>query len=221
MGLFSSSASSTEEFEKHSTVKTNAAAQDLSPELLKMLEGLFKSTLSNGQFQQSGNAISSRLEQLLAQAKQPQFDVSGFAKGITDQATAGAGLQLESDINGLLSKSGTTESGNSMSALLANKMRNVTAANLSGISSQATATGEQIRQAQQGQITEGIQGLGTSLSDQILKLIGTTRGASQTGQSTSVEDTKGKSKTTSESSPSLLSSLGSIFSLFTGARGAA
>jgi hypothetical protein len=201
---------STQEFEKHSTVNSSASATDLSPELLKSLETLFQSTVKGGGFKKSGDAITGRLNQLISQAKRPEFDVAGFAKGITDQATSAAGLQLESDINGLLSQSGTTESGNSMSQLIANKLRNQTAANLSGISAQATGVGEGLRQSQQGQLTEGIGTLSTSLSDQILKLIQSTRGASTSGTSTSKEDTKGKGTASESGDP--FSALGGLFS---------
>lgn len=206
-------------FERHSTTESSASAQDLSPDLLKALETLFTSTIGNGQFQQSGNAISGRLDQLTNQSKLPDFDVAAFAKGITDQATAGANLKLDSDINSILSKSGTTESGNSMNALLANKLRNETAANLAGITQQATASGEAIRQSQQSQITQGIQGLAGSLSDQILKLIQSTRGASTTGTSKSKEDTKGTGTTQESQNP--LGLLGSLFSSMGNARTAA
>lgn len=201
------------------TSHSEATAQDLADPLLQQLKELFTSVVGSGQFTQAGNAVAGRLGQLTDQSKQPQFDVNAFAKGITDQATANAGLDLESSINGLLSKSGTTESGNSMNALLANKLRNQTAANLAGISQQATATGEGIRESQQGQITQGIQSLGSTLASQILALIQQTRGAENKG----VSDTKTHQVGTGTASQSMnpLGAIGDMFSFLGKARSAA
>jgi hypothetical protein len=172
---------------------SKADSQDLSPELLKSLEGLFMKQMNSGQFESGTNAIQGRLEQLMKQSQDPQFDVDKYASGIRDQATSAAQLDLESGINSMLSQAGVSEGGNSMNALMANKMRNTTAANLGGVFSQAYGEGEQIRQAQQGQLTEGIQGLGGSLVESMLGLIGATRGASQTGKSQTLEHGWGKS----------------------------
>lgn len=191
-GLFGGKKKQNESFERITKTESEATATDLSPELLKELESLFMSTLGSGQFEQTGSALSSRLQQLMGRAGEDQFDVAGFAKGITDQAVAGAGLDLESSINGMMSASGSSIAGNSMGTLLANKLRNQTAANLSGIAAQATATGEGIRQAQQQGLTEGIMGLSGALSGQIMDLIKSTRGARNHGTAKSKEHTKGK-----------------------------
>lgn len=217
-GLFGKKSKSSESFERFTDSTTEAETQDLSPELLTMLEGLFKDQVGGGKFEAGGDALSSRLNQLLDQSKAPQFDVNAFASGITEQATAGAQLDLESTINDILSASGSSETGNSMSALLANRLRNQTAANLAGISSGAVATGEGIRQAQQQQITEGILGLGTSLSDQILQLIQTTRGAKNIGTSTTKEHTKGTGSSSGSSKGNPFSVFGDIFGSFGKAR---
>ena len=78
-----------------------------------------------------------------------------------------------------------------MGALLANKLRNATAANLGGISAQATATGEGIRQSQQNEITTGITSTSSTLLQSILSLISGTRGADTTGTSTTNTKTTG------------------------------
>lgn len=218
-GLFGKKNKQSESFESTTNSEAEASSQDLSPELLKTLEALFQSTVGGGGFQKSGQAMSSRLDQILAQAQAPQFDVSGFSKGIVDQAVAGAGLDLESGINDILMGSGMSEGGSSMSALLANKLRNQTAANLGGIASEATATGEGIRLAQQGQITEGIAGLSGGLSDQILQLIQSTRGASNTGKSKSKEHTKGKGTMQGSSRGNPFSAFADIFGSFNNAKG--
>lgn len=181
-GLFGRKSS--QSFDKNFTSTTNASGQDLSPELLKALEGLFMGEMGAGRFGTGADAIQGRLGQLQRQAKEPQFDVSKYVKGIMDQAGAMAGLELESGINNTAGNVGGSVSGNSMAALLANKMRNITASNLAGIGQQATASGEQIRMAQQEQLTQGISGLGGMLQQAILGLIGATRGASVSGTST-------------------------------------
>lgn len=221
IGMFGGSkgkSSSEESFQKKSKTDSEASSQDLSPELLKSLEGLFKGQIGN--FGKGNDAVSARLQQLMEQSNQPQFDVAGFAKGITDQAASVAGLAQESGINSVLSQAGSSEGGNSMSALLSAKVRNQTAANLGGISAQATATGEGIRQAQQNSLTEGIQGLGGSLTDSILKLIAGTRGATQTGKSTVNEESSGtgKSSETSSTKKSPFSIIGDIIGGFNTSR---
>jgi len=218
-GLFGGGGSSSQSFEKHSTTKTDATTTDLSPDLLKQLEDLFKSSVGSGNFQTSSNALVDRIKQLSTAAQKPEFDVAGFAKGVTDQASAAAGLDLESAINGLLSKSGVTESGNSMNALLANKLRNQTTANIAGVNAQATATGEGIRSSQSNTLTQGIQNLSATLSQQILQLIQGTRGATATGTSTSKEDTVGKGTTTEKSNPfdAIANAFGSLNSAKLGA----
>lgn len=189
--LFGGSSSSSGSFNSTTNSKTNASSQDLSPELLKSLEGLFQGQVGGTGFSDSTAAVGGRLKQLVDQSKQPQFDVAGFAKGITDAATSGAQIDLESGINGMLSKSGITESGNSMGALLANKLRNQTAATLGGVAAQATATGEGIRQSQQNEITSGINTSSQTILQSILNLISGTRGADTTGTSTTDSKTSG------------------------------
>ena len=212
--LFGTKSKQSEDFEKHSTVTTDASTQDLSPELLKSLESLFTGQVGGTGFSDATSAINNRLGQLTAQAAQPQFDVSGFAKGVTDQATAAAGLDLESTINGILSQSGISEGGGSMNALLANKLRNQTAANLAGVNAQATATGEGIRQSQQQGLTQGISTLGTNLAGSILDLIKSTRGASNTGTSKSVEDTKGKGNVSGKETGNPFQGFADVFGSF-------
>lgn len=221
-GLFGGGGSEeTEDYEEFTDSTTTASSQDLSPELLKSLESLFQTTLGSGQYEASSTAMSTRLQQLMDQANRPEFDVSSFAKGVTDQGVAAAGLDLESSINEMLGSAGVSEGGNSMSALLGNKMRNVTAANVSGISANATATGEQIRQAQQGQITEGIAGLSGQLQDAVIQMIQSTRGATQTGTSRTQEHTKGTSTTTGKKkggAGGFFSGLGGFFNQMQDAR---
>ncbi len=222
-GLFGNKSSSTqtEEFERDTNTKTRASAQDLSPELLAALEGLFMSQLSGGGFDRATEGMDRRLAQLLEQSERPEFDVQGFAQGISDQATAGARMDLDRDVNNLLSAVGGSASGNTMASLLANQLQNNTTANLAGVMSKAVGEGEMIRQSQQGQLTEGIAGLSGGLSQQILGLIQATRGASQTGESETDEHTTGRStiKQSGKSGGGIGGFLKGIGSLIGGARG--
>lgn len=210
-GLIGDKSSSEESFNETTDSDTSAESQDLSPQLLAALEGLFSRQVGGGGFERAGSAVSARLGQILDQAAAPQFDVTGFARGVSEQAASVAGLDLESSINEVLSSSGTSEKGNSMSALLGNKLRNATAANFAGISSQATAQGEQIRQSQQQLITESIAGLSGNLQESILGLIQATRGASMKGTSKTHEVTSGTSKSSGKKQSNPFSSIGSFF----------
>lgn len=205
-----------ESFNRTSDTTTTASSQDLGPTLLRNLESLFNSQLRKGGFQHSAAALDTRLGQLLEQSKRPEFDVSGFASGIARQATAGAQLDLESQIGGMLSKLGATESGNSAGALLANKIRNNTAANLAGIISQATAQGEQIRQSGQQMLNEGFTSIGGTLANEILNLIQVTRGARNTGTSNTKEVSMGSGNAKASGNP--FSGFGDFFSELANAR---
>lgn len=229
-GLFGKKSKTDQSFERTSDTTSDASSTDkatgtdLSPALLASLEGMFQNVVKGGGFQTANNALSGRLSQLVNQSKQPAFDATGFAEGITRQAGAMAGLDLESSINGILSASGTTESGNSMSALLANKLRNQTASNLAGISANARATGEGIRQSGEKLITDSISGLAGGLEQGILGLIQSTRGASTSGTQTSTgtakttEVTKGKGNESGTKKDNPLQGFADAFTNLTNAR---
>lgn len=221
--LFGGGDEEEQSFSRDSTVTNNATKTDLSPELLKALEGLFGKVIDSGRFEQSGAAQGSRLAQLSARAAEgPTFDVDSFVKGITQQATANAGLDMESSINELASKSGGSIEGNSMNRLLANRIRNQTAANLAGIASQAASTGEQIRLAGEHELTTGIEGLSTGLSDQLLKLINVTRGATQSASGKTTEKTSGTGSSEKDKGiGGIFDGISSIFGAFGDARKAA
>lgn len=160
---------------------TQGKQTDLSPELLAQLKALFGSATGGGGMEEAEAAQRERMRQI------QDFDAQGFADAITDQAKAFAGLDLESGLNAMASKVGGSANSNSMVALLGNKLRNTTAANLSGISSSARMQGEQFK-------TEGIGAMSSGISKQILELIGATRGAETQG----ALDEKGKQSGTSK-----------------------
>lgn len=137
------------------------------------------------------------------------FNADGFVKGIVDSARNKGEAALQESNSKNSSAIGGTAATNSMSALLANRGRNDLESSIAGITSQATATGQQIKDqnlqagvAAQGslstsaaQLAEVLKGATTttdqkSLTDQLQQLLGTQTGSgnttgqtSQTGQS--------------------------------------
>lgn len=162
--------------------------QELSEPLLRTLEEVLGFSLTSDNYQKSTDALSDRLTQLEEQAAQPSFDVEQYTSDVVGRAASAAGIDLESQINQIMSNTGGSISGNSMNALLANKLRNQTAANLAGVEAEARATGEQIQQSREKQITEGITGLSDTVSAQMLGLISAVRGARQAGTQTTSEE---------------------------------
>lgn len=169
-------------------------SQQYSDELLGKFEALMGSGLDSGQFEKGQEAIGGRLDQIIAASNQPEFNVEDFTKGITSQATAATKAGLESSVNGILSSTGASEGGSSMAALLAGRMRQDAADNLAGITSQARATGEGIKRAEQESLTTQIGNLGGTLSQQILALLNTGKGAYAKGhaEGKGTSDTSGK-----------------------------
>ena len=214
-GLFGKKSKSSETFERDSTVTQNATAQDLSDPLLQALEALFQSSLESGGVQQGQAALGAQLERVLAQAAGPEFDVNSFVNNVMAAATSGAQLDLESSTNKLLSDAGgASATGNSMAALLANRLQNNTASALAGAGAEARATGEGILRANRESSTNQVAGLSDGLIQSILGVVEQTRGASTKGSSTTVEKTKGKgnsSGTQGGGAGGFFSGLGSFF----------
>lgn len=166
--------------ESSSTVGTTT---NYSSDVLASLDSILTQQMGAGggvgSAQQATDALSSRLQQLQASASQPAFDVNGYVSGITAAATAATQNDLDSRINSILSATGSSESGNSMSALLGNKLRNDAAANLAGISSNARAQGEQIRMTQEQSTTGQIGELSGGMMANLTNLLGAARGGQQ------------------------------------------
>lgn len=215
-GLFGndeeSESTTTENFEVDRDSNTKAWGKDLNDELLAQLEKLMGTQVGSGQAEMASGALATRLQQLLAMSEEKGFDVNTYRDGVMKQAVAGARLDLESNLNGLMADVGSSTGSNSMAALLENRMRNMTAANLAGINSEATATGEGIRLEQQKAITEGINASSGNLASQIMAIIQATRGASQRGESVTKEHSEGTSTSHTKSSGSSGGGLGGFFS---------
>lgn len=127
----------------------------------------------------ASDALTGRLSQVVAQAGQPEFDVNRYVSGIADAATAATQSDLESRINSTLSSVGASETGNSMAALLGNRMRNDASASLAGTISNAYAQGEQIRAAQQESLTQQIGALSGDIGNQLTALLDAAKGGVQ------------------------------------------
>lgn len=170
------------------TSTSTGTTTNYSASVLASLDALLTEQLGNGTAQQGSDALSQRLEQIKAQAAKPGFDVDGYVSGIAQAASVDQQNTLDSNINSILSRTGTSESGNSMSALLGNKMRGEASANLAGIVSQAQATGSQIKNAEQESLTQQISGLSNDLGTSLANLLAAAKGGSSTQTGTS--DTK-------------------------------
>lgn len=162
---------------------TTGATSNYSADILAGLDQLVKSQLGLGNT--ASAALTDRLTQLQTAAAQPAFDVAGYAKGITDAAAASTQNQLDSQINSILSATGSSEGGNSMAALLGAKLRGEAAANLAGINANAVATGQQIADQQQASLTQQISGLSGDISTQLTNLLAAAKGGTQTTTGTS------------------------------------
>lgn len=195
----------------------------LNEQLLGGLESLLGTLVGGG-----GGALGAgqtAIQQRIGGLGNNTFDVEGFVSGIMTDAQSRSRSGLESDINGLASSVGGTGAGNSMVALLNQRLRDDSAANLAGVQAQATAQGEAIRGRQSEELAtlaqSGAQGmlgllsglLGARTESEVASELGqvTDRSASQTrdvsgtatqqetGLQTSTGTTTGKTETASES----------------------
>lgn len=169
---------------------TTGATTNYSSDVLAALDSILTQSLGSGTSQQATDALSGRLGQVQDAAAQPGFDVEGYVSGIANAAQVGIQADLDSRINSILSATGSSETGNSMSALLASRLRNDAASNLAGIVSNATAQGTQIQQGQQESLTTQISGLSGDLTTQLVNLLGAAKGGAQqtTGTAQSLSD---------------------------------
>ena len=165
------------------------SSQQYSDEVLAQVNSLLSAGLTSGQFEEGQEAIGGRLKQVQSAAQEPEFNVDDFVSGITRQAAAATQGNLESNINAILSATGTSETGSSMSALLGNRLRNDAAANFAGITSQARATGQEIKRTDRESLSSQIQGLGGTLSQQILALLSAGKGAQAKGKASGTSTT--------------------------------
>jgi type VI protein secretion system component VasK len=127
--------------------------------------------------------------------KMNEFDPVAYVNGIMQAARSDASSNLDQSLNTMFSNVGGTEGTNSMAALLSNRARNATAANLAGINSQAqAAAGDQVRQ----NFTAG-QGAMANFRELLPQLASILKGATATTDMSSVLQTIQNVLTTGQS----------------------
>lgn len=171
-----------------------------SSDILAQLDAALNAGLTSGGNEAGTDALMGRIQQVQQLAAAPAFNVEDYVGGIAASAEVATQGDLESRINNILSATGSSETGNSMSALLGSRLRNDAAANLAGIVSQATAQGEQIRDQQQQSLSDQIGGLANDLSSHLTNLLQVASGATQatTGQTSTVDSAQQQQQQTSD-----------------------
>jgi hypothetical protein len=186
-----------------------SGSQELNDQLLSSLNNLFQQNVGGSGFNTATNALQTRIGQVQDNASQPGFDVNAFVDNIMKGAKSTTQAGLENNINSMSSSTGSSANDNTMTSLLANRMRSDAASSLASTEANATATGTQIQQAQQQGYSDQLNSLSNSLSGQILSLIEQTKGtqsaATQTNTNQSQQVTKTKTtqdiKTNTSSNP--------------------
>ena len=186
---------------------TTGTTTNYSSDVLAALDSMLLQQLGAGGAGGNANsALTDRLKQVQALAAQPGFDVAGYAKSVTDASAVAGQNDLDSRINGILSATGSSEGGNSMSALLGAKLRGEEATRLAGVNAQATMAGQQLADAQQVNITNQIGSLTGDINNQLANLLNAAKGGAQattgtaTGTSSQTQSQTGTTnQTTNES----------------------
>ena len=157
--------------------------------IMQQLNGLLGGQIGGGGFQNAQDSIAQQMAQV--NGRTTNFDPQAYAASVAGQAGARLQGDLEGQINGLMAATGGTTTGNSMAALLGNRMRNDTAAELAGIESAARMQGEDLLAKQQASQTEQVTSLSSAANSGLLGLIQSLNGAQQsTSQSTVAANTQ-------------------------------
>lgn len=193
----SSSSTGTSTTTQNQSTNTTQTGKTTQQSFSDALAGGIESSIQGllGDLGETASTLSSGIDNL------GNFNADAFIQGVMQQAQAQQQSQLDQSINGLIDTIGGTPQSNSMSALLAGKLTNESAANLAGIRSQATGQAEDIMRqnlgAQAGamasvndlipaiiQAFKGGNVTGTSVAEEIANLIGsgTTQTAEQSNQ---------------------------------------
>ena len=179
---------------------TSDSTSNFSKPVMDALNAAVTKAIGSGAQGQVTSALQGRLTQLQKDAAKPAFDVGGFVNGVVGAATANTKMDLESRVNGMLSEVGGSEGGNSMAALLGNRLRNDANAALAGVKADATAQGEAIRLQQQESLTSQIGAIAGDIGVQLDSLLGQAKGGTQTstGKTNQTSTEKGTAKTTTD-----------------------
>lgn len=192
-----------------STQNTTNVGQSLGFEagIMDQLNALLGGAIGDSELGAGQTAINTRLQQLAAEGSGAGFDPNAYADRVTAAAATRAQGDLESRINSMQSQVGGTETGNTMAALLGQRLRTDAATEIAGVRASAEAQGQQIRQQQQQSTTDQMLGLQGAGSDTLQGLITALRGAqgtetqvgSTTGSQTSRDTTTGTTRTNADS----------------------
>lgn len=186
-----------------STSSSNASqsnnSRQFSDNMLQVLELVTKDSL--GSAASGSSALRDRLDDV--SSNPVNFDSDSFIRGVMDAANSTVKNKLTSDINGVVSSTGGSTSGNSASALLASRLTNDAASNLAGVRASAGAQAAEIQsnldQSRTSQLTSITQGMDATLTSLLSALKG---GETQTDVSgkqneATTQKTSGTASTTS------------------------
>jgi len=170
----------------------SANRREYSDAFLQQLELITRDALGSSAY--GADALRTTLDDI--QKNPVDFDADAFVKGVTDSARTAATYKTDADINATVSATGGSTSGNSASALLANRIKNETAANLAGINSNARGTAAQIESGLQANRVSSITGITDSVDRSLTSLLAALRGGEVQQDTTSKENMVGNSQQT-------------------------
>lgn len=154
------------------------------------------------------------------------FNVDEFVQNGIAAARANITDRIDSEVNQLMSSIGGSTSNNSMGALLANKLRNAGAAELSGVTANLTAQGEGINrenilaenalaQTDQGflaNLLQALKGGNTTTTGTEAVTTSQNQQTATTGSTTGTEVTTGSQQTSSTQTQNLMEQLEQLLS---------
>lgn len=149
-------------------------------EIMSKLNTLLGGAVSDGSRGIASKGLTDRMLQLNAQSRQPGFNAGAFAGAVSRQANNKTQDVLEGSLNGLIGQTGGTEKGNSMAALLGNRLRNDAATEMVGNTAAARAQGEEIARANQQSLTGQMSQIGGDIMGSLTNLIQSLNGAQGT-----------------------------------------
>lgn len=207
------SSTQNQEYESTTDGKSRIRRSELPKEVLDALSGLF----TNGQLQANQTQVQTALGANLAavqDAAANPFDQKAYINGIMTSANNTANNDLVAGLGKTVMATGGSLEGNSMSALLANKLKTDTASQLAGIQSEATAQAAQLAQGQQESATNQSLALSAGLTKNLTDMLTLFRGAQTNQTQTSTEHTKGTGTSTTEQPFNWLQGLGGLLNNF-------
>ncbi len=165
------SSATTQQQQQTTSASGKTTQQSFSDALASGIEGSIQGLL--GDLGSTASSLNPGIEAL------GNFNADQFVQGVMEQARVQQQSQLDQSINGLVDAIGGTPQSNSMSALLAGKLTNESAANLAGIQSQATEESQKILQGNLGAQASAM----SSVNDLIPAIISAFKGGNVTGTS--------------------------------------